>query len=526
VRVRALRHRSVTVAAVVVAGSLAWAGLAGALPAGASTGTSGKPALTIRAIDRGGKIVPVTASLDSLNWVPSGAGNYSLTSAHATRVAKGTYNIAAWVMEPGGNAQTLVDREIKVTSSTTVTFDARKGRKLRFAVNDPSVRTNVLGAEPYATNYGAVAFGGWGGAPANGTYLVPGKLPPGWRVFLEADLTRPNMTVSPLEYQLVRSLSGSIPANLTFTVEKAKLASDHVVVRRIDPGATGAISFQAAAANGTPVPSLMAGQSGAAPFSIEFHFTPGYDWQPCASWANGPCEVEALNNLSPLGVHHYAQTFGNAVFSPSGQLFANVNGTRLQISDNQWLLVDPEFDTDSSGLPTPTQAMWLYHGSKLLQHSISGEINVAIPQATRWYRLHITASRGPGTTLFKSLALNYTFQAHAMTGGLAYGVDAFWPRIIPSGLNRLNAAKQGTKTTVPIWFANLSGNVAVHGVQMWVSANGGKNWSQLRVTGTGAKRTTTVTNPAKAGYVSLRVRATDGVGVTTDVTVINAYAVS
>jgi hypothetical protein len=195
-------------------------------------------------------------------------------------------------------------------------------------------------------------------------------------------------------------------------------------------------------------------------------------------------------------------------------------------SGTNWLFVDPEFDTDSSGLPVSTQAMWLYHGTKLLQHSTSGEINVGIPQATRWYRLHITASRGPGATLFKSLAVNYTFPAHALTDDLSYGVDSFWPRIIPSGLSRLNAAEHGTKTTVPIWFSNLGGNVPVHGVQVWMSANGGKNWHSLRVTGTGAKRIVTVTNPAKAGYVSLRVKGTDGTGVTTDVTVINAYAVS
>jgi hypothetical protein len=345
-------------------------------------------------------------------------------------------------------------------------------------------------------------------------------------VFLEADLTRPNMTVSPVEYQLVRILSGAIPSHLTFSVNKAGLASDHVIVRRLDPGGTGAVYFGAATANGGPLPSLFAGQSGPAPFSIEFHFTPGYEWQPCASWGNGPCEAEALNNLPVFGVHHYAQTFGNAVFSPSAQLGANVTGTRLQAWDTQYLLVDPEFDADSSGLPTPTQAMWLYHGSKLLQHSTSGEINVGIPQATRWYRLHITASRGQGTTLFKSLTVNYTFPAHAMSGGLGDGVDAFWPRIIPSGLDRLNSARHGTKTTVPIRFASISGSVAVHGVQVWMSANGGKNWHLLRVTGTGAERTVTVTNPATAGDVSLRVRGTDGSGITTDVTVINAYAVS
>ena len=49
-------------------------------------------------------------------------------------------------------------------------------------------------------------------------YVVPGPLPAGWDLLLEANLVRheTNGTASPVEYNLVKILSGSVPANLTF----------------------------------------------------------------------------------------------------------------------------------------------------------------------------------------------------------------------------------------------------------------------------------------------------------------------
>jgi len=66
----------------------------------------------------------------------------------------------------------------------------------------------------------------------------------------------------------------------------------------------------------------------------------------------------------------------------------------------------------------------------------------------------------------------------------------------------------------------------VHGVQVAVSANGGKNWYPPHVSGSGSQRSVTVTNPRNAGYVSLRISATDAHGTSVSVVVFNAYRVS
>lgn len=505
--------------AAVLTGSV----LTGVAAASAPAGAAANPAITIRAIDREGKVVAVTASLQSLS---AGRVDDTLSSARPTRVPRGTYNIAAWVWEPNGSAATLADREITITRSLTVTFDARKGHRIRFTVNDPTVTADCVEAEPFTP--GIEAFDGWQCNAAAATYAVPGKLPPGWRLFLQADMVRPNVALSPVEYVFVRVISGSIPANLTFSNVKANLASDHVTVRALDPGGTAGVGF-------TPqsdtefLPSSETGQSATPPFSIEFHFTPGYRWQSCAFWASFTCQSEGLNNLPVYTVHHYAQTFGSAVWSPS-LVIADVTGRQLAAGngDGRWLFVDPGFIEDSGGLPVTSNQAWLYEGSKLLAHSARGAVTVNnISSSSRWYRLRIVASRGPRATVSKSLIVNYSFQAHALPDGLSYSPDEFLPRIVPRFLSGTNAAPPGSRTLVPIWFG--SGGVvpvAVHGVQVAASANGGRTWQALHVSGSGSQRTVTVANPGSAGYISLRVSATDASGTSISVVVFNAYRVS
>jgi hypothetical protein len=516
-----MRFRVAAMGAVLVAGSLTGAGLAAMGPAAATV----VPSVTIKAIDREGKAVQVTASLDSAGSSTGGVHD-TLTSGHATAVPPGTYNVAAWVQEPSGDAQTLVDRELTVTKSTTVTFDARGGHRLSFTVNDKSVVLNGLEAEPYSPGTNTWSFGGFNDSPAGGTYLTAGKLPSGWKIFLEGDLIRPAAVgggaLSPVEYDLIHVLQGSVPSNLTFFSATSGLAADHVTVRQLDPGVPGLVSFQPQLGNGSPLPSSMWGQSGATPYSVDFHFTPGYSWAPCVSYGSAVCEIQQLNTLPVFGVHRYSQTFGSAAFSPS-TVAVDVLGTRLDVENGQWLLNDPNF-TGGGGLTVASHSMALYQGGKLLKQSTGDLMHVTIPYATNWYRLDITASRGPGATLAKSLSASLTFPAAAQHNGLGEGVNSLWPQVLPT-LNWLNAAQHGSKTAVRVQFGQVYG-LSPTGVSVWASVNGGKNWYRQRVTHSGSSWLVTVTNPAKAGYVSLRVLTSESNGGTTEETLINAYRVS
>jgi hypothetical protein len=511
----------IVAAMLALAGSALTGVVAGPAPAGAAT----NPAITIRAIDREGKAVAVTATLHSL---PSASYvDYQLTSAHPTRVPRASYNIAAWVQEPDGTAQTLVDRGLTVTRSVTVTFDARKGHRIRFTVNDPTVTQDSVFAMPFSGQ--GIAFD-----EADGTleavYAVPGTMAPGYSLSLEADLVRPRVFLSPVEYVLFRVLKGSIPANLTFTVSKAGLATDHVTVKAVDPATGGGVAFQPLLPGGSLLVSVPNGQGGVPPFAIDFHFTPGYTWAATTSFGDN------LVSQPMSAAHHYAQTFGNAVFGPTAQIGPNLSGDVLEAPGfiNDYLFTDPVWDVSSPfgdgsfGLDLGSVQSWLYEGSKLLSHRVGSNAAAAKISATpHWYTMRIEASRSPGAILSKTLWLSYTFRTEANDSFI--NTYTFWPRIIPRGLSLRNAARRGTKTMVPIWF-NLgdykNSNASVHGVKVWASADAGKTWYPLRVGHSGFQWTVSVRNPGKPGFVSLRVQGTDSSGFTVSETVINAYRVS
>jgi hypothetical protein len=540
-------RRRIAVVAAVLAGSAAAGVGATAPPAGAtvSAGRGGaaasavsEPSVTVRAIDREGKAVAVTASFESAD---SSGVQDTLTSAHAAKVPDGLYNIAAWVWEPNKKAATLVDRVIPIESSQTVTFDARPGKPLRFSVNDSTVGLEGVMAEPFSPATGQLASWNQSYGPIDGAavYLVPGPLPSGWDLFLEADLARPekNGAASPVEYDLVKVLSGSVPENLTFASARAGLAQDHLTIRSFGEG-TDSMDFspRELGENGSGYGMLPSGGFGQSnvrtPAIVDLFLSPGYEWQSVDAASND----DSYGAVPLLAGHRYGQTFNAAVFTPSPLLGPSVYGTTLNLTEvfGNCLLVDPANqggESESVGLyPTHPQG-WLYQGSKLIAHAsgYGASFTAKIPATTQAYTLkfettRVTEDNIPLNGIAKSLTAIYTFKAAA--GGTSLAADTFWPRMIAQGVTERNAAAGGSKTILPITFNTVNGAIAAHDVAVWASANGGKTWTPLRVAHSGITWTVSVINPKAAGYVSLKVSGEDAAGFTATVTAINAYAVS
>lgn len=507
-----MRLRGVVLAAVLT-GSVLTGAAASAPPAGAA----GNPVITIKAIDRAGKAVAVTASLQSPVISPTSIDE-TLTSAHTTRVPPGTYNIAAWVNEPGDTAQTLFDYKLVVKGNTTVTFDARKGHRILFKINgDSTVAQDFVLAEPYSPgNY--EAFDGFGSEEAPAVYAAPGTMAPGYILSLEADLVRPGEILSPVEYVLVKQIKGSIPANLVFPVDKTTLASDRVTVKAIDPGAFGGAFFQPIQEQSPGIlPALPVGQSAIPPFSVEFGFTAGYSWE-----SQTDSGTDNLNQLPVFGVHNYAQTFDSATFGPSYEFGPFLGGNQLSTNWGGSLFDDPTQQLATSfGMQVGSGQVWLYEGKTLLKHTVNAALFATIPASPHWYTMRVTANRPSGAVLWKSETISFNFETEAN----ANGPDVFWPKIIPSGLSLRNTAPHGTSTPVRLYFYD-GANIAAHNVRVWASDNGGKTWAAVRVSQSGPHWTADVANPPGPGLVSLRVQGTNAAGSTASVTTINAWAVS
>ena len=518
-----MRLRNAAVAAVLAGGSLAGAAAAMA-PAVAAVHPAVTSAVTVTTIDRAGKRVSTQVQLQSLKT----GTVYNLTSGKAGRVPDGTYNVGAVIQESGNSsASTFVDRELTVSRPGSVTLDARPGRLVRFAVNDPKAVTNqvwLVAASP-ATGF---AYAG-GGGPA--TYVVPGNLPPGWNFYVQANLSSVTPSGSPVAYSLIRIIKGRVPSAPAWYTSTGKLATVHITVRRLNPGDAEFVGLMpmVSGPNSFPFPLGIPGTGyyGPTPYTVQFRLTPGYAWQQ-----SGPYGETLLNNLPVWGAHQYYETFGAATFSPNwaAEQAVEVDGNKLFFgtSNGQWLFEDPAvagvLDGNSYGLPSVETAA-LYQGGKLVASADDGG-TVTIPAATKWYREVVVAQPESGDPMFGQVTLDYTFPAAAQPDQGTYSPDYVTPVIRPSGLNADNAARPGGKTPVPIWLARPSAPADwVRSVQVWASDNGGKTWAALPASHRGGTWTVTVTNPKTAGYVSLRVRAALGNGVTTEVTVINAYAV-
>jgi hypothetical protein len=492
----------------------------------------------VLAIDREGNLVPVTASIAS---AASDAFQVTVTDGHPVHVPAGSYNAAAWVWEPNEKAATLVDHPIDITGSVTVAFDAQGGRPVRFTVNDRTVAQDSVLAEPYNPVTGEYMWwnNGFGSISGAMVYVVPGALPSGWNLLLVADLVRHRpefASPSPVEYGLVRVLQENVPERLTFSDTRAGLAHEHVTIRDFGNFSDG-VSFSPFKYDGSAsYGQLIGGNIGQAnfltPAAIDVYFSPGYQWESVSDAASND-----IDGTAPLlAGHNYALTFNSAVFSPSPlfgpQLFGNSLHTTESFGND--LIADPGNPPGMSVGPNPVAPEgWLYKGSTLIAHSkgYNHDVTARISATPAWYtlRAHAVRVNANGSVIpgfSTSVWASYTFKAYANDKGLD-GSSTFWPRMIPRGLSLRNTARRGSHTTVPMTFDILSGAaIDVHGVRVWASVNDGKSWTALRVSQSRRTWTVTVANPAKAGWVSLRVRAVNSDGFISNVTVIHAYAVS
>jgi hypothetical protein len=518
-----MRLHSAAVAAVLIGGSLA--GITTASATASAVVRAVRHSVTVTTIDRAGE--KVSAPVELLN-LKTGT-TYNLTSGKASRVPDGRYNVGAQIETPANPpSSTLADREITVSRSATVTLDARRGRLVRFAVNDRRATTSqvfVMAGSPVT----GFEYGGEGGAA---TYVIPGKLPSRWNFYVMADLSSATASGAPVQYGLIRVIKGAVPAAPRWDSSISKLATLRASVRRLSPGDIASIQLTPDISGPSRLPfpiwSASLAYGGQAPYTAQFRLTPGYAWRQ-----SRPYGEAAVNNVPVWRARQYSETFGAATFSPDweAEQDVSVEGNRLFAGtpDGTELLVDPAFTAftgDSPGLPASYTAA-LYQGRKLIARGGGAGIRARIPAATKWYREDVVARPDSGQ-MFGQVTLDYTFQAAAQPDYGSYYPDYVVPTIKPSGLNADNAARAGTRTAVPIrlTYAAADHSVVVHGVQAWASGNGGKAWIRLKVRHIHGKWTVTVTNPSKTGYVSLRVRAALSNGVTTQVTVVNAYAVS
>ncbi|MER6959525.1 S8 family serine peptidase [Streptomyces sp. NPDC000618] len=151
--------------------------------------------------------------------------------------------------------------------------------------------------------------------------------------------------------------------------------------------------------------------------------------------------------------------------------------------------------------------------------ALGGYGTFTVPAAKSSYRLVVDTQRtadwaaySTGTHTEWSFASAHTDQQTAL-GVLSVDYDV-------AGLNLLNRAEAGHTSKLGLSLRNQSGGVTAGSLKAWVSYDDGTSWKEVKVKNGKAE----LKHPKKgAGFVSLRVRASDRDGNTVDQTVVRAF---
>ncbi|QNE75235.1 hypothetical protein F0344_11995 [Streptomyces finlayi] len=149
---------------------------------------------------------------------------------------------------------------------------------------------------------------------------------------------------------------------------------------------------------------------------------------------------------------------------------------------------------------------------------------VAFPMAAQRaeYRVVTDVQRyAPGWTTSTKVRTDWSFHSERKEGMPLLPVLSVDYRL---DVDRANSARPHSTTRIGLGVRYPKGlnGLKLAGAKLWTSYDDGATWRQVRLDG---DLDGTIGNPAKAGFVSLRVQATDADGNTVEQTVTRAYQV-
>ncbi|MFE6103650.1 S8 family peptidase [Streptomyces laurentii] len=169
---------------------------------------------------------------------------------------------------------------------------------------------------------------------------------------------------------------------------------------------------------------------------------------------------------------------------------------------------------------TDKELATVYQDGTLLGTAPSAAVAFPMAAGRAEYRVATDVQRdAPGWATSTKVRTDWRF--HSTRGEALLPVLSVDYRV---GTDLANSARTGSRTTVGLGVRHPKGLAGpkVTGVKLWASYDDGATWRQVRLDGS---LNGTIANPSAAGFVSLRVTATDADGNSVDQTVTRAYQV-
>jgi hypothetical protein len=516
-----------------VAASAALSGAHGITSATAAT----RYELTFRVIDRTGHAVK---PLDLQVMRISTGTNVDVGQGTSTRVTAGRYNIAVWIPTgTGPQSFTLADQVVRVTRGRTITFDARRGKRVRIGLDATNAVDEVIELAPIVNGFWAFnptfvfdsVDGGTMAAPA---FVVPMTSPLVTLYEYSVWEKRGNTAArpSPFRYDIIKVYRGGFPSNPAISVHTRDLARVWVSVRATDPGQQATLELSPMNPTASPLPLNAGTDLGATPAGVASYRTPGYNWQPIVDLSSSSGEMrDDVLNMAVYGRGRFTERYFSAVLSPPLLNGPSVSVENRALQASTWPLIGDPANPDSTDEVTRMSGhLRLYSGGRLLASSslgtFGGTLNAQIPMARHWYSLHADATRTAGAWLSTRIHGVWVFPAHGTTNFNSFAAALSAVRLLAGGLDLRNRAGSGTLTPVTMQVhSNSDPPARFTVVRAYMSADDGKTWHAVGVRARSGHYVFNVRDPKSAGFVSLRVSVRDSAGDSESLTIIHAYGV-
>ncbi|MEU1512929.1 hypothetical protein ABZ490_12315 [Streptomyces sp. NPDC005811] len=516
--------------------SLAFVGVAALAPllVSAASAQAASGSLTVTTLGRHGGKVATTVTVVA---VPSGQ-MYSVRSGKRISLPAGRYIAMTDIYESaadGPGTDTLGAKVVKVSGSTSVTLDARKGKAVKASLDTPADVTGpaeIAARVCYADDDMPSAYGVSGWNEAGSLYAIPNSS----KLLQFGFLAHWSGNDS---YAVVKNTTG-VPAAPGGSFKRSGLATMRVSVRGgTQMGRQVETGLQAQPKAGDCTSDLSAGVGNdIAPYTATAHVTPG-TWQPRDDvYASNGDHVSAdFPKVRTLKTGQTAtQSFGRAVWGPIHHLPKVWQKSVYFVPDT--LIGDPGVGA-IGGDPTKETVVLSKGGTTVKKKTLtnwgsSDSTFAARIRSAGWYRLTVDAHRHrPGITfpagmLSSRVTLDWRFKADPAKATVA---TVFLTRFLPTGLNGLNQAAPDSTTTVDVSALRSAQDpdtkftkVTAKSVRVWSSADGGRTWKAAPVRHSGSTWQASVRNPA-SGAVALRSEVTDSAGGRSTETIYRAYAI-
>ncbi|MEU1245691.1 S8 family peptidase [Micromonospora arida] len=479
------------------------------------TGRDGKPATEYTTVAAN----LTTGEFSTLPATPGGG---------VLRLPKGRYALYSTIHE-GAVSTLLAQPVLDVRGPVTEAVDARNAKPVALTVpqhDAAPISINVSANWDDGLRYPGVQLSGVSFTDVFFGRLGPPVAAPEFTATLGVGLARPGrdgtFRNSPYTYDLAYVGKGDMFTGLTRKLSSKNLATVKTTYRSQSTVATATRFHRASAPGG-------AGPIGSnTPVDLPFKGTEYYNTDGGIVWTSTFVEGDNLTTQDSTfrSGRTYTQTWNAAPFGPTVTQAPTLSPLGYAGRDGDTISIAsvPLFG-DATGRPAsrddqPVRFRLLRDG-KEIGTSDSPWAEFAVPAGKATYRLEATATRGAPDTLSTSVSVAWTFTSAHTTSPERLPLTTARPTPV---LDDTNTARTGRSMPIPVALDRQAGSKAAPNRTLAVSASfdDGRTWVALPV----IRNVALISHPRRAGFVSLRLTATDTAGNTVTQTIQRAYRIA